>query len=41
MFHLAECMNVKAAMHCSTKKKLNFKKIDYKSIIETGGSLSE
>ena len=41
VFPLAYCMNIKAVIHCSTKKNLILKKRDYKSIIETGGSLSE
>ena len=41
MFPLADCMNIKAVIHCSTKKNLNLKYKDYKGITKTGGSLSE
>ena len=33
MFPLADCMNIKALIHCSTKKNLNKKKRDYKNIL--------
>ena len=33
MFPLADCMNIKALIHCSTKKEFEFKKRDYKSIL--------